>query len=150
MDQEKMSRIADFRLWLMEHDISYQEHGIGHFQVYDDHAKLIAQVWPSSERLTSDEMNIIGMLKIKNRILKVFESRVNGKSDIRISFEEYNKLIQGARIIVTVTELPSGALETQVNTTGLEAKYNYISQAYNDKMQLKSNTEIQIVAFIIA
>lgn len=46
--------------------------------------------------------------------------------------------------IVTAVKLPSGAIELATNTTNIVGKIVYLLEAYNDEMQLKTNTEITV------
>jgi hypothetical protein len=51
--------------------------------------------------------------------------------------------------VITVTKLPTGAHEVQVNTEELPAKLQYISMAYDQDMRLRSNPQIQIMGLLI-
>lgn len=44
--------------------------------------------------------------------------------------------------IVTAVKLPTGAVEIAINTENIESKIDYILEAYDDSMRLKTNTEI--------
>lgn len=44
--------------------------------------------------------------------------------------------------LVTAVKLPSGAIELAVNNTGIAEKIDYILEAYDENMHLKSNPEI--------
>ena len=44
--------------------------------------------------------------------------------------------------IVTAVKLPTGAIELAVNTTAISEKINYILEAYDEEMRLKTNTDI--------
>ena len=44
--------------------------------------------------------------------------------------------------IVTAVKLPTGAIELAVNTANIASKIDYILEAYNEDMQLKTNTSI--------
>ena len=44
--------------------------------------------------------------------------------------------------IVTAVKLPTGAIELAVNTTAISEKINYILEAYDEEMHLKTNTDI--------
>ena len=46
--------------------------------------------------------------------------------------------------IVTAVKLPNGAIELAVNTSEIEAKIDYILEAYDEDMCLKTNTEISM------
>ncbi|MMZ45734.1 hypothetical protein D3C75_333050 [compost metagenome] len=65
-------------------------------------------------------------------------------------FIEQCKCTIEPKLIVTVTQLPSGALETQINTDQLETKMNYIVDNYDENMCLKRNTKVQIIGVIVA
>ena len=51
--------------------------------------------------------------------------------------------------IVTAVKLPTGAIELAVNTSNIEQKIDYILEAYDDDMKLKSNPEIQMTNLMI-
>ena len=44
--------------------------------------------------------------------------------------------------LVTAVKLPTGAIELSVNQHGLEEKIDYILEAYDGDMRLKTNTDI--------
>lgn len=44
--------------------------------------------------------------------------------------------------IVTAVKLPTGAIELAVNTSNIKEKIDYILDAYDDEMRLKTNTDI--------
>lgn len=44
--------------------------------------------------------------------------------------------------IVTAVKLPTGAIELAVNTENIEEKIDYILEAYDDNMHLKTNDSI--------
>lgn len=44
--------------------------------------------------------------------------------------------------IVTAVKLPTGAIELAINNTAISEKIAYILDAYDDDMQLKTNTDI--------
>lgn len=46
--------------------------------------------------------------------------------------------------IVTAVKLSNGAIELAVNTSEIEAKIDYILEAYDEDMRLKTNTEISM------
>lgn len=46
------------------------------------------------------------------------------------------------KYIVTAVTLPNGAVELATNTTNIEEKIDYILEAYDDNMRLKTNNEI--------
>lgn len=46
------------------------------------------------------------------------------------------------KYIVTAVKLPTGAIELAVNTENIASKIDYILEAYNEDMQLKTNTSI--------
>lgn len=52
-------------------------------------------------------------------------------------------------LLVMATRLPSGAIETQTNTTHLDKKVAYIKEAYNEDFALKTNTNIQVMGYIL-
>lgn len=44
--------------------------------------------------------------------------------------------------LVTAVKLPTGAIELAVNTENIESKIDYILEAYDEDMRLKTNTDI--------
>lgn len=52
-------------------------------------------------------------------------------------------------LLVVATLLPTGAVETQVNTSHIIEKINYIKDTYDDEFKMKRNPEIQIVGFLL-
>lgn len=44
--------------------------------------------------------------------------------------------------IVTAVKLPTGAIELAVNTSEIESKIDYILEAYDEDMRLKTNPEV--------
>lgn len=79
------------------------------------------------------------------------------KSELRKAFEaQHNAVTEAARngtpgpeVLVTVTRLPTGALEVQTNTSHLWDKLAYIKQAYDDQFRLKNNPNVVITGFVI-
>lgn len=58
-------------------------------------------------------------------------------------------LAMAPRLLITVTRLPSGALEVQQNTEHLQDKIDYIIDKYDGSFRLKANSEVQIVDYIL-
>jgi len=48
------------------------------------------------------------------------------------------------KYLVTAVKLPTGAIELAVNTENIAAKIDYILDAYDEDMHLKTNPEIQM------
>ena len=46
------------------------------------------------------------------------------------------------RYIITAVKLPTGAIELAINTENIAEKIDYILEAYDQDMQLKTNTSI--------
>lgn len=46
--------------------------------------------------------------------------------------------------IVTAVQLPTGAIELAVNNSSISEKIDYILEAYDDQMCLKTNTDIKM------
>lgn len=44
--------------------------------------------------------------------------------------------------IITAVKLPTGAIEVAVNNQGIKEKIEYILEAYDEDMRLKTNTDI--------
>ena len=152
MEEVKLEKSQEFRRFLLDNNINYKELSLIHFHIFNRNGDLIAQVWPTTEKcswqvagLTS---TIVGMLNIQGMILEAYKDQLQEDS-LRAEFEKYKDTIHLARKLITVTELATGALEVQINDAALVSKYQYILDAYDEQMRLKSNKEIQIVEFII-
>lgn len=50
---------------------------------------------------------------------------------------------------VQATKLPTGAIELAINTENIEAKIDYILEAYDEEMCLKTNREVRISNIMI-
>jgi hypothetical protein len=53
------------------------------------------------------------------------------------------------KLIITVVKLPSGALETLVNNSELDAKANYLLNAYGKNLRLKTMDQIELLDIIV-
>lgn len=51
--------------------------------------------------------------------------------------------------LVTAVKLPTGAIELAVNNTGIKEKINYILEAYDENMHLKTNPEIEMCNIMV-
>ena len=51
--------------------------------------------------------------------------------------------------LVTAVRLPTGAIELAVNNQNIADKIDYILEAYDDDMQLKTNTNIKMENILI-
>lgn len=51
--------------------------------------------------------------------------------------------------LVTAVKLPTGAIELAVNNQNIADKIDYILEAYDDAMQLKTNTSIKMENILI-
>lgn len=51
--------------------------------------------------------------------------------------------------LVTAVKLPSGAIELAVNNTNIPEKIDYILEAYDEDMHLKSNPAIEMVQLMV-
>lgn len=51
--------------------------------------------------------------------------------------------------LVTAVKLPTGAIELAVNNQNIADKIDYILEAYDDAMQLKTNTNIKMENILI-
>lgn len=63
--------------------------------------------------------------------------------------ENLDKELKPLSIVVTVVRLPSGALETIVNNQCLDSKIQYIPNAYDENLRLKTCNDIQLMDCII-
>jgi len=51
--------------------------------------------------------------------------------------------------IVTAVKLPTGAIELAVNNTMIVEKIDYILEAYDEAMRLKTNTDIVMIQLMV-
>lgn len=51
--------------------------------------------------------------------------------------------------IVTAVKLPTGAIELAVNNTGIAEKIDYILEAYDEDMRLKTNHDVEMVQLMV-
>lgn len=76
------------------------------------------------------------------------------ENEIRYYLKQIKKAIEGEEgfkpsYIVTAVKLPTGAIELAVNNSGIVEKIDYILEAYDDDMRLKTNTEVQMQNLMI-
>ena len=75
------------------------------------------------------------------------------ENELRYYLEIIKKTIEDGTFvptyIITAVKLPGGAIELAVNTSCILAKIDYILEAYDDDMQLKSNQEISMTNLMI-
>jgi hypothetical protein len=71
------------------------------------------------------------------------------KNKLIEKWEKVSNLGHGARLIVTVVTLPSGALEVITNYQKLDEKMEYLINAYDDNLVLKSCPQIKLLDCII-
>jgi hypothetical protein len=62
---------------------------------------------------------------------------------------EINCGVDGARLIVTAVQLPTGAIETITNTAFIPDKLGYLMNAYDEQFRLKANPSVKIVGYMI-
>lgn len=70
-------------------------------------------------------------------------------TELRKRFIEEVKIKTAPELLVVAVKLPTGAIETIVNTSKLEEKIHYYMDAYDDEFRLKTNTAIQIVGYML-
>lgn len=156
MKENKIKATTEFREWLIANDINFMENpsNYGQFKIWDGKNKeSLATVWSTTELLVTNEpperqIRVRGMKKIQQVIANWYEV-VSGANSIRTAFDAYAGKVAYARKLITVTELPSGALEVQINDSDLSTKYAYIAEKYDDQMRLKTCPDIIIRDFII-
>lgn len=68
------------------------------------------------------------------------------KTELMVKYLGY---YEDVRLIITVTQLPSGALETAINSESLNDKLDYINQNYDEQLRLKRSPDIQIKGFLV-
>ena len=51
--------------------------------------------------------------------------------------------------LVTAVKLPTGAIELAVNNANIAEKIDYILEAYDESMHLKTNAEIEMVQLMV-
>ncbi|MDX5475909.1 MAG: hypothetical protein LPK00_10290 [Bacillaceae bacterium] len=62
---------------------------------------------------------------------------------------EVKRGVDGARLIVTAAQLPTGAIETIANTEHISEKIGYLMSAYDENFKLKANQSVKIVGYMI-
>lgn len=68
---------------------------------------------------------------------------------LRKNFIRDVKSVTAPEVLVTAVKLPTGAIETIVNTTKLGDKINYLVEAYDDNFVLKNNSNVRIVGYML-
>lgn len=68
---------------------------------------------------------------------------------LKQEFLAKSKAIGTPQLLVTVVQLPTGALEVIQNTQQLDTKITYLSDAYDDDFKLNNNPNVRIVDFIL-
>ena len=63
--------------------------------------------------------------------------------------EKWGSLKNELKLLIVVVKLPSGALETMINTEHLNDKLKYLIDNYNGDLKLINNPDIEIVEYII-
>lgn len=53
------------------------------------------------------------------------------------------------KYIVTAVKLPTGAVELATNNENIAAKIDYILEAYDDNMKLKTNPEVEMMNLMV-
>ena len=56
---------------------------------------------------------------------------------------------QNMKLIITVVKLHTGALETLINSSELESKKEYLLNAYDNELKLKTFREIELIDIIV-
>lgn len=79
------------------------------------------------------------------------EEEFKVENEIRYYLKQMLALIEPAdesafkpSYIITAVKLPTGAIELAVNTTGFKEKIEYILDAYDEDMRLKTNPEVEM------
>lgn len=72
--------------------------------------------------------------------MKMTKKELLLKKDIEIESPSY---------LITVVQLPTGALELIINRDNIQEKISYISRAYNDNLELNANNDVKIIDFIL-
>jgi hypothetical protein len=53
------------------------------------------------------------------------------------------------KYLIVAVKLPTGAIEVITNTQEIGTKIEYYTNAYNEEFKLKTNTNIEIINFMI-
>lgn len=78
--------------------------------------------------------------EVRYFLTKVKEAMTKANEDDTVFEPQY---------LVTATKLQTGAIEITVNDKNIAEKIDYMLEAYNDDMQLKTNTSIVIQNFMV-
>lgn len=71
-------------------------------------------------------------------------------NELRKRFIREVKAATAPEVLVTVVQLPTGALEVITNHDKLASKIDYLLNAYDDNFVLKANPAVMIVGFVLA
>lgn len=76
-------------------------------------------------------------------------------NEVRYYLEQMKKAIEDdaevftPKYLVVATKLPTGAIELSVNNEHIPEKIDYILNAYDEEMRLKTNTDVVIEQLMV-
>lgn len=70
-------------------------------------------------------------------------------TELRKRFIKDVKTKTAPELLVVAVKLPTGAIETIVNTSKLADKIQYYMEAYDDEFRLKTYPVIQVVGYML-
>jgi len=176
MEYKKEQQIQAFRSWLTEHNIHFEEHANGHFQIFDTiSGDLLYQVWPTTQKMIDNpadglkQIRWVGMGDIRKILSSIYvgiihEEVVAAKTttlitednifsnNLRKQFKQVyndNKGAMDDSILVVAICLPTGATEIITNHFQVESKMEYYLKAYDDDFRLRTNDIIKITGFML-
>lgn len=69
--------------------------------------------------------------------------------ELRRQFEKQVSVAESWQVLVTVVELPTGAMEVITNTSQIDHKIDYLLKAYDAEFKLRSNPDVRIVGYVL-
>lgn len=172
-DGDKLAKIENFRKWLCDNDVSFVEKQNGHFQIFDEHAKLIFQVWATTERMNvqTSGSKVSGLSIIEKHLEEYFAHSHDNSSPLAVAKDlpdipnslrakfitdvEHEKRscshmpFEGC-VLIAVVQVPTGAKEVIVNHEYIAEKVDYYMKAYDEQFRLKTNSDVRIVGIMLA
>jgi hypothetical protein len=170
-NEDKLTKIEEFRQWLCDNDVSFVEKQNGHFQIFDEQAKLIFQVWATTERMNvqTSGTKVSGLSIIEKHLEEYFAHSHDNSTPLSVA-KELPDIPNGLRakfitdvenerknrkhmpfddcVLITVVQVPTGAKEVIVNHEYIAEKVDYYMKAYDEQFRLKTNSDVRIIGIM--
>jgi len=69
--------------------------------------------------------------------------------NLKAKFDNEVSEAVGFKLLVTAVKLPTRAIEVITNTQEIDKKIDYLQNAYDNNFELKANSEVKIVGFML-